>query len=91
MMKVWRIEGFDGFNKIYEEDLKLGLLTENKVQVLLQTLTAKASLNYSEIVGATVRKNSKRSNDLLRVTHQKPEPKYSCGENPYFTARIVTI
>jgi len=90
-MKVWRIQGFNGLDKIYQEDIKTGLLTENKLQLLLQALTAKASLSYDEIVGSMVRKNSKRSNNLLLVTHHKPKPEYSCGENPYFIARVVTI
>ncbi len=89
--KVWRIEGYNGLSKIFEEDIPTGLLTENKLQMLLQTLTAKASLDYSEIIGALVRRKSKRSNDLLQVTHHKPKPEYSCGENPYFTVRVITI
>ena len=90
-MKVWRIEGFDGLNKFYEEDINLGILTEKRIQLLLQILTAKESLDHSEIVGALVRRKSKQANNLLDVTHHKPNPNYSCGLNPYFTARIVTI
>ena len=90
-MRVWRVEGFNGLNRIYKEDINIGLLTEKRIQLLLQTLTAKASLDYSEIVGALVRRRSKRANSLLEVTHYKPKSEYSCGQNPYFTARVVTI
>ena len=90
-MRYWRIEGFDGLEKIYQEDLRCGLITENQLQSLLKALVANASLNYSEIVGAYVRKNTKRANELLLVTYYKPEPKYSCGENPFFTARVVDL
>jgi len=90
-MKAWRIEGFDGLEKIYEEDIKTGIFTENQIKILLQTLTAKASLNFNEIVGALARRKSKRSNDLLIVKHHKPYQKYSCGENPHFIATVVDI
>jgi len=90
-MKAWRIEGFNGIEKIYEEDIKLGIFTENMIQNLLQTLTAKASLDYSEIIGALARRKSKRSNELLKVARHGPKPQYSCGDNPYFTARIINI
>ncbi len=90
-MKVWRIEGFNGLNKVYQEDINIGLLTEKRIQLLLQTLTAKESLDHSEIVGALVRRKSKQANNLLDVVHHKPNPEYSCGQNPYFTARVVTI
>jgi hypothetical protein len=89
-MRYWKIEGFDGLTKIYEEAVKSGLLSENQLKNLLKALTAKASLDYEEIVGAFVRKGSRRSNNLVLVAHHKPEPKFSCGENPFFTARIVT-
>ena len=89
--KVWRIKGYNGCSEIYKEDIPTGLLTENQLQVLLQTLTAKASLDYSEIIGALVRRKSKRSNDLLQVTHHKPKPVYTCGENPHFIASVVTL
>lgn len=90
-MKVWRIQGYNGLSKFYEEDIPSGLLTENQLQGLLQTLVAKASLDYYEIIGALVRRKSNRSNELLKVTHYKPKPEYSCGENPYFTARVISV
>ncbi len=88
-MKYWRIQGFDGLKQIYQEDVGAGIFTERQLKILLQTLVAKASLDFNEIVGALARRKSKRSNELLVVKHEKPYPKYSCGDNPFFTATVV--
>jgi RNase adaptor protein for sRNA GlmZ degradation len=88
-VRYWKIEGFDGIEKIYEEVIKTSLLSENQLKRVLQTLAAKQTLDFHEIVGSFVRRGSKRGNDLLVVVHHKPEPKYSCGENPFFTAMVI--
>lgn len=88
-MRYWRIQGYDGLDKIYQEDVSTGLFTENQLKILLQTLVAKSALDHSEIIGALARRRTKRANNLLVVRHEKPFPKYSCGENPYFTATVI--
>jgi len=90
-VKVWKIQGYDGQTKIYDIEVKEGLFTENKIQELLKILVAKTSLEFDEIVGAYARKRSKISNDLLLVKRDGSKPIFNCGENPYFTARIVNL
>ena len=82
IMRYWRIQGFDGLNEIYREDVNTGLFSENQLNILLQTLTAKASLDFEEIVGALARRRTKRANDLLVVKLEKTYPKFTCGDNP---------
>ena len=88
-MRYWRIQGYDGHKKIFQEDVSTGVFTESQLKILLQTLAAKSALDYTEIVGALARRKTKRANDLLIVKHEKPFPKFSCGENPFFTATVI--
>ena len=88
-MKKWKIEGFDGHEKIFETKIKLGCLSENKLKKTLRVLTAKAGLSYQEIVGAYSRRGTKVSNELLAVQRNGPRGGYMCGENPHFLATVV--
>lgn len=88
-MKVWKIEGYHGTTKIYERELQIGYFSEKQIQDVLKALAAKAGLGFDEIIGAYARRRTKGANDLLSVQREGLYPKFSCGENPYFTARIV--
>jgi hypothetical protein len=87
--KYWHIEGYDGLNKIYERKVQVSSFTEGQIQNVLMALAAKAGLSFDEIVGAYAKRNTKISNQLLSVQKDGPHLKFSCGENPHFTARIV--
>lgn len=86
---TWRIEGFDSLDLIYQKDVPVGVLGEKQVQQLLKALVAKAGLDFNEIVGAYAKRGTKLSNNLLSVRRDGPDPTFSCGENPYFTASII--
>jgi len=88
-MKIWKIEGYEGLNLIYERELKLGYFSENKIQDLLKALAASADLTSDEIVGAYARRRTKIANELLQIRRDGPRQCYSCGENPHFTARVI--
>jgi len=88
-MKFWKIEGYDSLTKIYEKELKLSYFSEKQIQDVLKVLVAKAGLEFDEIVGAYARKKTKIANDSLLVQKDGPYPRFMCGENPYFTARII--
>jgi hypothetical protein len=83
----WRICGYNSSTPIFEKKVKLGQFTEHQIRHLLMTLTAKAALDYDEIVGAYATRGTKIANDLLAV--HKEGWTYSCGSNPYFVASIV--
>ena len=74
---------------IYDRKVKLGYFSEVRIQELLMALAARAGLNYDEIVGAYAAKNAKIANLLLEVRKDGPHPVYTCGDNPWFTARVV--
>ena len=88
--KYWLIQGYDGFTKIYEKQVDGGQLTESQVIALLKTLVAKAGLNFDQIVGAYAKSRTRVANDLLFVRRSGPDLKFSCGENPYFVATLLS-
>ena len=53
-------------------------------------LTAKAGLNFDEIIGAYASSSSKISNNLLSI-QRGLYPVISCGNNPHFIARVIDI
>lgn len=87
--RYWRITGYRGHTSIFDTRLSLGLLSEGQVGDLLKCLTAKAALNYEEIVGAYVRRGTARANSLLKIVRNERTPQLTCGKNPYFVATIV--
>ena len=87
--RYWLIEGYDGLKKIFEMRVKAGCFSDRRIESLLRTLTAKAGLSYDEIIGAYARKGTRAANDLLEVRRERARPIYSCGDSPFFTARIV--
>ncbi|MFC1720107.1 hypothetical protein ACFL00_03090 [Pseudomonadota bacterium] len=88
-MKVWKIEGWHSTTKIYERELKLGYFSDNQMETLLRTIAAKDGLKFDEIIGAYARRRTKIANDLLVVHSDRKFHSYTCGDNPYFTARVV--
>lgn len=71
-MEFWKIEGYNSLSKIYEKELKSGCLSEKQIQAVLQSLVAKAALDFDEIVGAYAKRGTRIANDLLqepRVRH----------------------
>lgn len=85
----WRICGYDSSKRIFERTVELGQFTENQMKHLLMTLTAKAGLDYDEIVGAHATRGTKTSNVLLIVHRDSGYPTFSCGSNPHFAASVV--
>ena len=87
--KYLMIEGYDSQTQIYERKVPIGSITERQLEALLKALAAKAGLEYDEIVGAYAKRRTKIANDLLEVTKDATTFMYSCGLNPYFTARPI--
>lgn len=87
--RYWHIEGYDSTTKIFDKKIKAGYFTENQIKSLLMALTARAGLNFNEIVGAYSKKKTRISNDLLSVHKCGPYPEYMCGDNPHFIAKLV--
>jgi hypothetical protein len=87
--RYWRIRGHDGFKTIFETTVGLGQFTDDQIQRLLQALTAKAGLSFTEIVGAYAKRTSEISNQLLAVHKDFAYPTYRCGSDPVFTDSVV--
>jgi hypothetical protein len=87
--RYWRVRGHDGFKTIFETTVGLGHFSDDQIQRLLQALTAKAGLSFTEIVGAHAKRRTNIANELLAVHKDFAYPTYRCGSNPVFTASVV--
>lgn len=85
---VWRIEGFDGTELIFGTHIPSHLLSDNQVEELLRRLVSR-HLSEEEVVGASLNRKTNRTT-LLDVRRSAQLPVViSCGENPFYTARVV--
>jgi hypothetical protein len=85
----WRICGYDNSTLIFEKTVALGQFTEEQMKDLLRVLTAKAGLQYAEIVGAYAKRGTKIANHLLEVHKELAYPTLNCGVGPHFAAAVV--
>jgi hypothetical protein len=91
MQRYWSIRGYNGTDKIYEKQIKAGIVTEQNLKLLLKTLLAKESLTNDEIVGSYAKNGTSIKNQLLdvRLDATATHYTYSCGSSIWFTAHIV--
>ncbi|MGA8076805.1 MAG: hypothetical protein WB868_05380 [Xanthobacteraceae bacterium] len=87
--RFWRIRGYKKFETVLDVTIPAGSMMENQVQELLKCLAAKEELSYEEIIGAYVKRNTKRAHELLHVRENGPYPEYDCGQDPSFIAIVV--
>lgn len=88
-MRYWRIRGYRGVSKFFDELVPLGCLTAQQVQDLIKCLTAKEGLTCEEIIGAYVKRRTKLAHGLLEVRKNGPYPEYCCGHDLWFNAMVV--
>jgi hypothetical protein len=86
--RYWRIRGYDGSAEIFETRIEIGQITYDQLKQMLKTLTAKAALDYREIVGAYAKRRTKIANDLLAIHRESESATFSCGTNPHFVASL---
>jgi hypothetical protein len=87
---VLLIEGFDSLTEIYRREIPAGAITTAKLKELLRSLVARQGLTCDEIVAAHQKRRTKGERTSLLEVRVTPAPTvYSCGENPYFTARVI--
>ncbi|MFZ3234056.1 MAG: hypothetical protein WA184_01645 [Stellaceae bacterium] len=83
----WRICGHKKFDIFFDQTIPAGCIADDQLKELLKCLTAKATLSYKEIVGAYVKRKTKRAHGLLNV--QGDGFGYFCGNDPSFVAALV--
>ena len=92
--RCWHIRGYDSTTKIFDELIPVGQITLNNLQELLRSLAARG-LSDRELVSAYAKRNTRRSNEFLRVSNENDNVRrrtnYYCGHNPHYTAIIVTV
>lgn len=88
--RYWRIRGHKQFDTFFDEMIPVGCLTEGQLKELLKCLAAKGGLSYQEIIGAYVKRKTKRAHELLHIQKNGPYPEYYCGDDPSFTAIVVS-
>jgi hypothetical protein len=69
--------------------IPFGSLTVGQLQQMLKCFAAKEALSYQEIVGAYVKRKTKRAHDVLYVRKCGPYQEYMCGTDPLFVATVV--
>ncbi|ACT59954.1 hypothetical protein [Hirschia baltica] len=84
----WQIEGFDGTKSIFKIRVPVHLLGEKQAEEVLRRLVSQ-HLSKDEIIGASLNRKDKRST-LLDVKRTSLPFVLSCGENPFYVARIET-
>jgi len=84
--RTWVIEGYDSTRRILFEEVAEWHLSEGRIKLLLQMLAAR-HLSEKELVGALSRRGTRSANNFLEVQRNHPHPVFSCGENPFYTAR----
>jgi len=84
----WRIEGFDGTNNFYKKDVPHHLFSDKQIKELLRRLASR-HLTETEIIDASGNR-AKNRNSLLEIRkNQKIPVVIVCGENPFYSAKIV--
>lgn len=88
--RVWIIEGWQGLVPIWSKEIPGSDLPESRVKDVLKCLVAKHGLTEDEIVSAFARANAKLFAPHLEIRKSKGDEQWylSCGDNPYFTARV---
>ena len=91
--RFWEIEGYDGSEKIYANKFPISHIGIRQIKKILMCLTAKAGLDFDEIVGAHATRGTRTANNhpevkLWNMTTGSRQC-YHCGDNPHFEARMV--
>ena len=87
--RYWKIQGWDGTRKLFESKVGAGQITRNRMKELLRTLTAKISLNDTEIISSYAKKGTTIHYDHLIVQVLTGNRfAMSCGTNPIVIAVI---
>lgn len=80
--KYWRIRGIKNCDTIFDETIPLGSITDDQLKELLKCLATVANeLPFGEIVGAYVKRKTKRAHEFLAVHSNFPITGWSCGIN----------
>jgi hypothetical protein len=78
----WRSRGYELLTLVFDRTVEHSQFSTHQMKHLRKTFTAKASLDYNEIVGAYAKRGTKIANDLKDSSY----PTLNCGVNPHFSA-----
>src|SRR5262249_12127939 len=85
----WLIRGYNSTECIFEKRVAIGQFTNEQIRDVLKALTAKASLSYSEIIGAYASRRTKAHTHLLDIHRDPTRATFLCGTNPHFVASVI--
>ncbi|SRR6266446_6923145 len=90
---VWEITGWDSFEQIFQTTVPCAKITEVQLDALLRALVAKHGLTPREIVGSYLKRRARGYMPHLEVSKsnsvERRTTDHSCGDNPYFIARVL--
>lgn len=85
----WKIQGYDGLEKTFEQTIPFGSLSEKEMIALLQRLAAR-HLDDEEVVSASLRKNACGYEAHLEV-NRIDSGLMTTGSGHNYTATVVNI
>jgi hypothetical protein len=93
-MVCWWIRGYDSTTKIFDELIPVGQITQSNLEEMLRSLAGRG-LSSRELVGAYVKRNTKRFNGFLQIRKENDNVRrrtnYYCGHNPHYAAIRVSV
>lgn len=90
MKAKWYIQGHDSLNVIYKKEVPYHYLSENQLEDVLKRLASRY-LSEDEVITSSLNGHAKKDKtDHLRVNRFiSGSTLFSCGSNPYFTAKLL--
>jgi len=90
----WRIHGYDGTTKIFDEVIPVGQITQSNLEELLRSLAGRC-LSSRELVSAYAKRNTARFYDVLQIRKEidalRQRTNFNCGHNPHYAATLVVV
>lgn len=90
-MREWRVNGWNGTEKIYEETFRHYDFTDRQMEVFLQRLLCR-QMTEEEVAHATRRRRKGEGPGVLKVSSEQTEDRFimSVGDTPNFTAVVMS-
>ena len=88
LKRKWHIIGYNGLEKFFEIKIPEQCITYKKMEILITQLASR-HLKEEEIILSSINKRNgcKGGKNLLRISREGSS--MSCGENPYYVAKVI--
>lgn len=88
---LWKISGYNGTETIFEDSVPAYLFSEKQMEEVIRRLVCQ-HLTSNEIVSASKNRAKQRSELLLvQKVNTTGSAILTCGTNPYYVAKFVSV